>query len=155
MEKQAFGKMKELYRLPTTFSVDEKMAFIQEFKSFLFVRHPFVRLVSTFRDKIIKSQYKNFRTRVHYKNDLPEEKMFRSYIAMIMNGKFGEDPHIDFYWRQCNICNINYNVIGKMETFDTDMKYVMNFVSKIKCSDKAIFTFQSLILLFVGKFEKY
>ena len=50
---------------------------------------------------------------------------------------------------------IRYNVIGKMETFDTDMKYVMNFVSKIKCSDKAIFTFQSLILLFVGKFEKY
>ena len=52
------------------------MAFIQEFKSFLFVRHPFVRLVSTFRDKIIKSQYKNFRTKVRYKNDLPEEKCF-------------------------------------------------------------------------------
>ena len=138
MEKQVFGKMRVLYRLPTTFSVDEKMAFIQEFKTFLFVRHPFVRLVSTFRDKIIKSQYKNFRTRVHYTNNLPEEKMFRSYIAMIMNGKFGEDPHIDFYWRQCNICNINYDVIGKMETFDTDMKYVMNFVSKRKCSNKEI-----------------
>ena len=64
--------------------------------------------------------------------------MFRSYIAMIMNGKFGEDPHIDFYWRQCNICNIKYDVIGKMETFDTDMKYVMNFVSKIKSSNKEI-----------------
>ena len=106
------------------------MAFIQEFKSFLFVRHPFVRLVSTFRDKIIKSQYKNFRTKVRYKNDLPEEKMFRSYISMIINGKFGEDPNIDFYWRECDICNIKYDVIGKMETFDSDVKYVMNYVSK-------------------------
>ena len=49
---------------------------------------------------------------------------------MIINGKFGEDPNIDFYWRECDICNIKYDVIGKMETFDSDVKYVMNYVSK-------------------------
>ena len=86
MEKQVFGKMKALYRLPTTFSVDEKMAFIQEFKSFLFVRHPFVRLVSTFRDKIMKRNYMNWTSLVSYKKNTPERlgNSFRRFINGIL-----------------------------------------------------------------------
>ena len=131
MHKHAYGRMKALYHLPLEFPMIEKYAFIQNFKSFVFVRHPFIRLVSTFRDKIIQHQYKNFRTRVHYKNDAPIEKLFRTFVSMVLNGKFGDDPHTDFYYHECDMCRINYDIIGKVETFKDDMEYIIQFVRAI------------------------
>ena len=35
------------------------------------------------------------------------------------------DPHLHPFWNECNYCNLNYEVIGKMETFTNDSNYIM------------------------------
>ena len=57
--KHAHRKMKKLYVLPHNLRFSEKLEFIKEFKTFTFVRHPFIRLVSTFRDQSFTSLLAN------------------------------------------------------------------------------------------------
>ena len=33
-----------------------------------------------------------------------------------------------FFWKNCDLCNLNYQFIGKIETFEKDSKYVMERV---------------------------
>ena len=63
----AHGKMKILYRLPELLTRDEKIEFLKNFTTATFARHPFIRLVSTFKDKIIDHDYSNWRSMVNYK----------------------------------------------------------------------------------------
>ena len=72
----AHGKMKNLYRFPHLLKKDEKMEFMQNFTTVTFARHPFVRLVSTFKDKIIDHDYNNWRSMVKY----DENKPYKVYI---------------------------------------------------------------------------
>ena len=67
----AHGKMKILYRLPELLTRDEKIEFLKNFTTATFARHPFIRLVSTFKDKIIDHDYSNWRSMVNYKEGKP------------------------------------------------------------------------------------
>ena len=40
------------------------------------------------------------------------------------NPNIYEDNHTKFFWRKCQICGYNYNVIGKMETFYEDSEFI-------------------------------
>ena len=84
--KHAHRKMKKLYVLPHNLRFSEKLEFIKEFKTFTFVRHPFIRLVSTFRDKIMKRNYMNWTSLVSYKKNTPERlgNSFRRFITGIL-----------------------------------------------------------------------
>ena len=44
----------------------EKIIVVNDFTSSAFVRHPFVRVVSAFIDKIVDNNYKNWRELVNY-----------------------------------------------------------------------------------------
>ena len=46
---------------------EEKIKMINDYNSVTFVRHPFVRLVSTFKDKVIDHPYKHWRFSLGYK----------------------------------------------------------------------------------------
>ena len=39
------------------------------------------------------------------------------------------DPHLNFYWRKCDMCNMHYNVIGKTETSKEDLEYIFTMVN--------------------------
>ena len=41
------------------------------------------------------------------------------------------DPHLNFFWRKCDMCNIEYDVIGKAETSKEDLDYIFAKVRKV------------------------
>ena len=38
------------------------------------------------------------------------------------------DPHLNFFWRKCDMCNIEYDVIGKAETSKEDLEFIFSKV---------------------------
>ena len=50
-------KMRIMYNLPKDLRYREKMSFLSDSIKVSFVRHPFVRLVSTYQDKIVDHIY--------------------------------------------------------------------------------------------------
>ena len=53
--------MRYFFNFPKELTVEEKMLFLNQSLKITFVRHPFVRLVSTFQDKVIDTNYQNWR----------------------------------------------------------------------------------------------
>ena len=58
---QYHKRMREFYNLPKELTYREKMLFLNDSLKVAFVRHPFVRLVSTYRDKLIDHDYRHWR----------------------------------------------------------------------------------------------
>ena len=52
--------------MPKTLTTPEKITIVNNFTSSAFVRHPFVRVVSAFIDKIVDENYRNWRNLVNY-----------------------------------------------------------------------------------------
>ena len=114
--------------LPSFLSMEQKITLLKEKLGFTFVRHPFVRLVSAYLDKVVNNDYHRWRKktifykRLKYTPDIiPRFDLFVDYI---LSGKEDSDNHIQAYWRHCDVCHINYNIIGKTETSTDDNKYI-------------------------------
>ena len=56
----------DIFSLPQSLTTPEKITIVNDFTSSAFVRHPFVRVVSAFIDKIVDNDYKNWRKLVNY-----------------------------------------------------------------------------------------
>ena len=82
----------------------------KNYEVFTFVRHPFERLVSAYTNKI---NTKNV--------------SFPSFADKVIN-RFAEQ-RVNIHWRlfssRCQHCYIPYTVIGRMETFDEDVRYII------------------------------
>lgn len=111
-------------RLPLGLSSSDKLQFLNDFTLVTFVRHPWVRLVSTFKDKIIDRKYKNWRELVDYKVDQPYQA-FEKFVKLIIKKKLDNDPHVKSFWKKCDMCRLNYDIIGKMTSFDQDSKFIL------------------------------
>ena len=116
-----------------------------------FVRHPFVRLVSAFQDKVIDVEYREWRNKslkfpsetkvcrlnhlqkcinidsynMQVVNNLPN---FDQFVDFILHREHEHDPHIEYFWRKCDMCRIHYDVIGKVETTVADTNYIFHKV---------------------------
>ena len=60
-----------------------KTDIINYYTSVTFVRHPFVRLVSAFKDKIIDNDYHHWRSVVDYKKEQVKEVSFSKFMNFI------------------------------------------------------------------------
>ena len=63
--------MRALYLLSKTIRYAERMQIVRYFDTFAFVRHPFIRLVSTFKDKIVDKNYRHWRELVNFDKQDP------------------------------------------------------------------------------------
>ncbi|XP_071178637.1 carbohydrate sulfotransferase 11-like isoform X1 [Mytilus edulis] len=122
---------------------EEEVQFkLQNYKKIIMVREPFERLLSAYRNKFTeKSPYfhKRFGRKIirRYRNNPKQED-----IELGKNAKFDEfvryitDPvtieteglneHWDLYSSLCQPCLINYDFVGKYETLDDDIDYIMH-----------------------------
>ncbi|XP_022243753.1 carbohydrate sulfotransferase 11-like [Limulus polyphemus] len=107
---------------------------------FTFVRHPFSRLVSFYRDRILHHYMLNNTHPVPGQRDVyinlptPLEHLhgqkisFRKFIHTVINSDFRNlstfDHHWVPMWRMCAPCHINYNFFGKVETMMNDFSYL-------------------------------
>ena len=57
---------------------------------------------------------------------------FPKFVEILYKKGFGykyvPDHHITPFWIKCRLCYLNYSYIGKMETFQQDVKFIANKV---------------------------
>ena len=137
--RKGHTKMRILYNLPEKLSYDEKILLLRSSLKVTFVRHPFVRLVSTYQDKVVdhdhRKLYKSWRkeslrfpSSQRIVENIPNFDQFVEFL-LSMDHIATRDPHVDFYWRKCDLCHMHYDVLGKLETFTEDLSYIFYKVS--------------------------
>ena len=109
---------------------------LRHYFKFIFVRHPFVRLVSAYRNKLddnnswFEKTYGSMILRYTRRN-LTEKQYrqgkgvtFTEFVHWILD-KNVFNQHWAPITTLCHPCVVPYNFVGKMETFDDDVKYML------------------------------
>ena len=82
-----------------------------KYLTFSFVRHPFDRLVSAYKDKAEGGQFLKHTLIKHYGNFA-----FSTFLKHILKGK--RNTHWQLFHTKCSYCGFSYSMIGRAETFD-------------------------------------
>nr|SVE75981.1 EOG090X0C3N [Daphnia hispanica] len=117
---------------------------LEHFMKFMFIRHPFERLVSAFRNKFGQNSSSSdyFRSRYgrqivkQYRTNASEESLsrghdvtFREFVQYIIDPRTVARASFNEHWRPmvdlCLPCTIQYNVIGKYESLMDDAWLVL------------------------------
>jgi len=135
----------------------------------IFVRHPFERILSAFRDKLedpkIKGgsfneyYYNKYGRRVvrYYRVDKvtgPSYKYprFHEFVNYLLDKDMRyDDEHWTPFYRSCTPCNLDYSFIGKFETLYWDIHLLSNKVNLTEKWDDPKDYFQSSTYLQVSK----
>ncbi|XP_067912864.1 carbohydrate sulfotransferase 12-like [Heterodontus francisci] len=155
--KQNFGKqgpVKMPWSIHDYFKRSQKQRPFQKWMlqknniKFLFVRHPFVRLISAYQDKIENPnkyfyRYSFHMLRYYGKMSNPPFTAWKARKAGI-KATFSHfiqyllDPRrpmgqLNNHWRPiyqlCHPCQVKYDFIGKLETLDTDANYLFQLLA--------------------------
>ncbi|XP_023343113.1 carbohydrate sulfotransferase 12 isoform X2 [Eurytemora carolleeae] len=92
----------------------------RKYKSIIAARHPFDRLYSAFKDKILGR-----RIRMYGVNDMRKKPKFSDFIKKVVNFKGRFNRHWRPNWMICNPCVYEFDYILKMESFSTDSAAVL------------------------------
>ena len=135
---------------------------------FVFLRHPFERLVSAFFDKFVQDTDQNFVSSVVM--PLPEFQFFMKIINWTKKISFkrfvtfvlselekGSISHGTFHWMPfsdfCGMCHVHYSFVGKIETLAEDLKMLEQYFPE-KFRDKLAEIFSSKQNASTGKSNK-
>ena len=80
-------QMRRFYLLPKELTYEEKMLLLNHSLKITFVRHPFVRLVSTYQDKVLEHNYMNWRPKILEKSSIEKaSKLIQSkFNNLVLN----------------------------------------------------------------------
>lgn len=114
---------------------------VKKYKKFLFVREPFERLLSAFRNKIQNHQneyfFEKFSRKILKKyrdRNMTSETMRQSNVTFIEFVRYLLDPstrkrglndHWEHFNTLCHPCLLKYDFIGKYETLDRDAYFIL------------------------------
>lgn len=116
---------------------------LKTYLKFMFVREPFERLVSAYRNKFTlkynASFHKRFGTRIvrRYRRNATREALqsgadvtFREFAAYLTDpGTTARDKPLNEHWQPvyqlCHPCHIHYDLVGKYETLEEDANYLL------------------------------
>uniref|UniRef100_A0A8C2FXW6 Carbohydrate sulfotransferase n=1 Tax=Cyprinus carpio TaxID=7962 RepID=A0A8C2FXW6_CYPCA len=122
---------------------------LKNYTKFLFVRDPFVRLISAFRDKFVKPDeyfYSHYGSTMlqRYANiskppDSAKEAFaagirlsFTHFIKYLLDPQTEEENPFNEHWQQmyrlCHPCQIEYDFVGKLETLDDDTEHLLKIL---------------------------
>ena len=112
--------------------------------SFAFVRHPFERLVSVYRDKFELATetemrellFKHYAAKILARSDsshhqltkkLNQRPSFPQFVSYLLNTSVLDyDYHWLPYWLHCQFCHNKFSVIGMFETMKEDVEYIIS-----------------------------
>uniref|UniRef100_A0A3P9M548 Carbohydrate sulfotransferase n=1 Tax=Oryzias latipes TaxID=8090 RepID=A0A3P9M548_ORYLA len=136
------------FKLLTQFPMPERKAKLKHYTKFLFVRDPFVRLISAYRDKmqkydqyfydgyvrVILQRFTNQRNlTVNYnvarkKGLRPSFYNFIQYIVDPRTQTYAFEPHWSQMYRLCHPCLIEYDFVGHQESLQEDAQELLKMV---------------------------
>lgn len=119
--------------------------------SFMFVRNPYSRLLSAYVDKIYTPNpvYWNMMGSAiarKFRKPRPRERCFHDitflefvkHVVDALTKNTQLDEHFIPISKLCDVCNVNYKYIGKMETFKKDVFYVLNNFKLVHYSETLV-----------------
>lgn len=129
-------------RTLSEYSISEINQRLRTYLKFVFVREPFERLVSAYRNKFTRSYntvfHKRYGTKIiqrHRAEASPEalehgnDVSFSEFVRYLVDpGTQREEPfneHWERVYSLCHPCLIHYNILGKYETLQQDSSYVL------------------------------
>ncbi|XP_046872090.1 carbohydrate sulfotransferase 11-like [Hypomesus transpacificus] len=115
---------------------------LRSYLKFLFVRDPFERLVSAYRNKFTRSYntafHKRYGTKIvrrHRAGARPEalergdDVTFDEFVRYLVDPRTQREEPFNEHWERvhslCHPCLIHYDVVGKYETLDSDSRAVL------------------------------
>ena len=124
-------------------SSQDRREMLHKFSTFMFVRHPFDRLISAYIDKFTTTSrftvyfHKRYGCRIiklfranYTKGDLQKcnDVTFKEFVKYLIHlyqtgGSF--EPHWRPFHELCDPCHVPYDFIGKMETMSMDKTFVL------------------------------
>ncbi|XP_071243165.1 carbohydrate sulfotransferase 11 isoform X1 [Salvelinus alpinus] len=124
------------------YSIAEINHRLKSYLKFLFVREPFERLVSAYRNKFTlkynSSFHRRFGTKIvrRYRKDATQEALlsgadvkFREFAEYLVDPATQRDGPLNEHWQTvyqlCHPCHIHYDLVGKYETLEEDANYVL------------------------------
>ena len=132
----------------TQYNIDDALYRIQNYSRFIFVRDPLTRVLSSYREKFASDRRgrhtwtKRLGNAIffQYGNHSLSRKMpqngynvsFQEFVRYLGDKRARFDLPGSEHWRSmvdiCYPCQMNYEAIGKFETFETDVKQVLRSV---------------------------
>ncbi|XP_048404250.1 carbohydrate sulfotransferase 11 isoform X1 [Stegostoma tigrinum] len=125
------------------YSIPEINHRLKNYLKFMFVREPFERLVSAYRNKftrryntsfhkrygtkIVRRQRKNATQEALVKGD---DVKFEEFVGYLIDPYTQKEEPFNEHWETvsslCHPCHIHYNLIGKYETLQEDASYILH-----------------------------
>uniref|UniRef100_A0A8D3D9S6 Carbohydrate sulfotransferase n=1 Tax=Scophthalmus maximus TaxID=52904 RepID=A0A8D3D9S6_SCOMX len=136
-------------QLPSCKLICRLQAKLKHYTKFLFVRDPFVRIISAYRDKLQRTNkyfYDNFGRNIlrRYGNqsDPPRSldeafasglsPSFHNFIQYLVDPKTENSGPFEPHWRQmhrlCHPCHIHYDFIGHQETLQDEAEQLLKLL---------------------------
>ncbi|KAJ4919744.1 hypothetical protein JOQ06_022653, partial [Pogonophryne albipinna] len=130
-------------RTLSEFSVIEINQRLRSYLKFIFVRDPFERLVSAYRNKFTRSYntafHRRYGTKIirrHRPEPDPEEiekgnnVLFHEFVQYLVDPRTQREEPLNEHWERvhslCHPCLIHYDVVGKYETLEPDAQAVLS-----------------------------
>ncbi|XP_036594688.1 carbohydrate sulfotransferase 13 [Trichosurus vulpecula] len=118
---------------------------LRAYLKFLFVREPFERLVSAYRNKFTRSYntafHRRYGTKIilrHRQHPSPEalargdDVRFEEFLYYLIDPRTRKEEPFNEHWERahslCHPCLVHYDVVGKYETLEEDAAYVLGLV---------------------------
>lgn len=119
---------------------------LRKYTKFLFVRDPFVRIISAFRNKFEESNSEFYTLfgkvllRLYGNQPTPPENIYESikmgirpsfhqFIQYLIDPQTEKQKPFDDHWQQvyrmCHPCQIQYDFVGHLETIDEDAEHLL------------------------------
>ncbi|XP_054604082.2 carbohydrate sulfotransferase 11 isoform X1 [Nothobranchius furzeri] len=129
-------------RTLSEYSTSEINQRLRSYLKFIFVREPFERLVSAYRNKFTRSYntafHKRYGTKIvqrHRPHPQPEalekgnDVSFEEFVYYLVDPATQREEPFNEHWERvhslCHPCLIHYDVVGKYETLEQDSRYVL------------------------------
>ncbi|XP_026223078.1 carbohydrate sulfotransferase 11-like isoform X1 [Anabas testudineus] len=129
-------------RTLSEFSVSEINKRLRSYLKFIFVREPFERLVSAYRNKFTRNYntafHKRYGTKIirrHRPNPEPKalregnDVSFQEFVQYLVDPRTQREEPFNEHWERvhslCHPCLIHYDVVGKYETLEPDSQAVL------------------------------
>lgn len=116
--------VKRFFNFPNDLTRHQMLELLDGSFSFTFVRHPFVRLSAVFLDRVVMNDFNGWRSKIFQTNGF-KEPSFQDFVQFVLDGGPDGSEHVDTCCHHCDVCRIDYDVIGKYETFEDDTRYIM------------------------------